>query len=486
MPQIPARCLVENRAKKCGRNNHLESKSMADKGSLKKIKSGLFDRSLALTKVAVKSSASFAASSLKNAFSDKDIKNASMKILLESQARLLTKELGELKGSLMKVGQMLALYGEHFFPKEIVNTLKSLNQDSPPLEWEVIEPVIRRRLTSEQLELLEIEKEALAAASMGQVHRATIKATGETICLKIQYPGVAKAIDSDIKTLRSILGMFKMIPKQSEGFEQMMTELKAMLKQEVDYSRELKATAAMYELLVDQPEFIVPKVYPDFSGPKILATSFEPGFDMGSPEVASLSFERRNRLAQNYARHFLQELFVFKQVQTDPHFGNYKIRINENGEDQIVLLDFGAVRKFSQTFIQSYTQMVSGIFEDDREKTIAGAIKVGYLHEGDGIKLQDSFWEITQLALEPWLSADNPRANFDNLDRQGYYMWSQSDLPNRVSKKGAEYALTFKLRPPPREVVFLDRKIGGVFIVLKTLDARFDGEKLIGGFLGHR
>ena len=458
---------------------------MADK-PLKKIKSGFFDRSLALTKIAVKSSASFASNRVKTAFSDKDIKSASMKILLEAQARLLTKELGELKGSLMKVGQMLALYGEHFFPKEIVETLKSLNQDSAPLEWEVIEPVLSRRLSADQLAKLEIEKTALAAASMGQVHKATIKSSGEVICLKIQYPGVAKAIESDIKTLRSILGMFKMIPKQSAGFEQMMTELKAMLKQEVDYSRELKATAAMYELLKDRSEYVVPKVYPEFSGPKILATSFESGVDLSSPAVKDLPFERRNRIAQNFARHFLDELFIYKQVQTDPHFGNYKIRLDDSGNDRLVLLDFGAVRKFSKSFVQSYTQMISGIFLDDREKAIAGATQVGYLHEGDSEKLQSSFWEITQLAVEPWLSADNPRANFDNLDQQGFYMWSKSDLPNRISKKGTEYALTFKLRPPPREVVFLDRKIGGVFIVLKTLDARFDGESMISDYLGHR
>ena len=183
------------------------------KKTIKKIRSGFFDRGLSLTKIAVKSSSSIAANSMKNIFSDKDTKHSSFQALLEAQAKLLANELGHLKGSLMKVGQMMALYGEHFFPKEVVKALKALNEDSPPLDWEAIAPIIQKRLSPEQMELLEIDRDALAAASMGQVHKATIKQTGEVICLKIQYPGVSKAIDNDIKALKSMLTMLIVIPK---------------------------------------------------------------------------------------------------------------------------------------------------------------------------------------------------------------------------------------------------------------------------------
>src|SRR5690606_19398227 len=119
--------------------------------------------------------------------------------LLQNQAALLSNELGELKGSLMKAGQMLSMYGEHFLPPEANALLKSLQQDSRPLLWEAIEPHLKKYLPEEKLAELEIEKDALACASLGQVHRARIKATGEMICLKIQYPQVDKAIDSDLK-----------------------------------------------------------------------------------------------------------------------------------------------------------------------------------------------------------------------------------------------------------------------------------------------
>ena len=205
-----------------------------------------------MTKVAIQSSASLAAGTIRHALSDKDIKKAGLKSILESQAKLLAHELGQLKGSLMKVGQMLALYGEHFFPKEVVNALKSLQEDSPPLEWESIYPIIKKRLDEARLEELEIEQEALAAASMGQVHLATIKSTGEKICLKVQYPAVAKAIDNDIKTLRSILSMMRLVPKHSKGFDEVLKEIGLMLRHEVDYVRELQATDQMRDLIRDQ------------------------------------------------------------------------------------------------------------------------------------------------------------------------------------------------------------------------------------------
>lgn len=436
-----------------------------------------------MTKVALQSGASIAANSLKHALSDKDTKKSSFKALLEVQAHRLAKELGQLKGSLMKVGQMLALYGEHFFPEEVVTALKSLNESSPPLNWESLEPIIRKRFTEEQLAQLDIEEEALAAASMGQVHLATIKETGERICVKVQYPGVANAIDSDVKTLRSLLAMFKVLPTHNEGFEAMFKEINAVLKQEMDYTRELKYTDQMASMLEGQQDYIVPRTFPEFSGPKIISTSYEQGVNLDSPEVARLSGDRRSYLGQAFAKLFLEELFVHHHVQTDPHFGNYKVRLNQDGSDQIILLDFGALRKFSKTFVGHYRTLLTGAMLNDKEMCIAGAKAVGFLKDSDGPELLNCFMDLASLAVEPWLPLDDPRTNHDLLDENNRYRWGESELPNRITKKATEYALTFKLRPPPREVIFLDRKIGGVFIILKTLDARFDAWDMIKPYL---
>lgn len=454
---------------------------MANK-KIQKIKSSLFDRGLSLTKVAFKSGASLAANRFKNILNEEQVKEQSLRKLLGVQAQWLADELGKLKGSLMKVGQMLALYGEHFFPEEVVKVLKSLNEDSPPLEWAATEPILNRRLSAEQRAQLEIEPDALAAASLGQVHRATIKANGEQICLKIQYPGVSQAIDNDIKTLKSMLSMLRLIPSHKTGFDDLMKEVRAMLRQEVDYTRELAATDQMRELLSKQTGLVVPRCFPEFSGPKILATSYEYGVSIDSPEVQQLSVERRGRLGRLFAELFLKELFELYLMQTDPHFGNYKIRIGQNedgSEDQIILLDFGAVRKFSKAFVTNYRQMLKGALIGDAELAIKGAIGVGFLTPEDPEQLQECFLKIAYAAVEPWLAPEDSRLNQQLFDSNHCYLWGQSDLPKRVSNLAKEYAFTFRLRPPPREVIFLDRKIAGVFIVLQKLDARFNCWELV-------
>jgi predicted unusual protein kinase regulating ubiquinone biosynthesis (AarF/ABC1/UbiB family) len=450
------------------------------KKKLAKIKSGWFDRGYSLTKVAMKSGASLAANRFRHIWSENDLKEKSFRELMQLQAQWLADELGNLKGSLMKVGQMLALYGEHFFPEDVLKVLRSLNEDSPPLDWESIEPIIRRRLSADQLAQLDIETDALAAASMGQVHRARIRATGEEICLKVQYPGVSQAIDNDLRTLRGLLSMMRLVPTHKPGFDELMKEVRFMLRQEVDYMREMKATDQMRELLAPHPDLKVPKTYPDFTGPKILATEYLEGYSIDSEVVTNLSPERRGRLARAFAKLFIEELFTHHLVQTDPHFGNYKIQIDPNGEDdRVVLLDFGAMRKFAKPFVAQYRRMVVGALQNNDIETIAGATGVGFLQENDSDAMKECFLRIAYTAIEPWLSPEDPRLKSHLFDENHCYLWGQSDLPIRVTELAKDYALTFRLRPPPREVVFLDRKIGGVFSVLKKLDGRFDNWSLV-------
>ena len=452
---------------------------LSDLKPLKKIKSGFFDRSLSLTRFAVQSGASLAFNSLKGLLTDADTRDLQFKLLLEAQAKLLSKELGNLKGSLMKVGQMLALYGEHFLPEEVVKSLKTLNEQSQAVAWTEINKLIKKRLSADLLAELEIDPNPLAAASMGQVHRATIKATGEQICLKIQYPGVDKAIDSDVKTLRSILGLFKFIPSQGEGYNQLFQEIRTMLHQELDYNRELAFTEEAKRLLQDQSEFIVPTCFARYSGKRILATRYEAGVNLDSLEVQSLSQERRNRLGVLFSKLFIQELFDFRLMQTDPHFGNYKILIRADGLDQIILLDWGAVRTFREDFTRNYRLILDGAMTQNKAKMIQGGTAIGFLRPDDPLSLQDSFAEISSVAVEPWLAPVDPRVPSALVDGKGCFLWSRSDLPSRITQLATRYALTFKMRPPPREVLFLDRKIGGVFIILKILDARFEGHKLL-------
>lgn len=437
---------------------------MPEDKKLNKIKSSVFRRGLTLAKMTLNTSASLASHGVTNLFSSDEKKAENWKELLKGQAQLFSQELGELKGSLMKAGQMLSMYGEHFLPPEANDLLKSLQAESPSLAWPVIKKELQKVLPPEKLAQLEIDPDPIGSASLGQVHRAKIVATGEMIALKIQYPGVEKAIDSDLRALKSIFNLMKFLPR-GKLTDHIFAEVRDMLVQEMNYELEAQETETYRERLKGDRRFIVPKVYREFCGPRIIATSYEKGFKPDEALVRNLSQERRNRLSMAFLELYFKELFEWGIVQTDPHLGNYRIRISPTGEDQLILLDFGAVRKYPTDFLQPYHRMVSASYFNDAEALKSSALELRFITENDSPDLRRLFDDFCFMTVEPFLN--------------GVYDWGASDLPQRLTKKVFQMIQKFELRPPPREILFLDRKTGGVFIFLKVLGAKIQARELL-------
>jgi predicted unusual protein kinase regulating ubiquinone biosynthesis (AarF/ABC1/UbiB family) len=444
---------------------------MSVRNRLSSIKTGALSRGMALAKLSVSAGAKAAGHALGGIFADEKDQEQRLKSLLMSQATLLTRELGELKGSLMKVGQMVSVYGEKLLPPEANAMLKSLQSQSPALEWRAIEKALVEQLGKEKLSLLEIEPEPFAAASLGQVHLAWRKTDGKRLALKIQYPGVDQAIDNDLKALRRMMSIAKLIPK-GPNTDEVFAEIKEMLIQEVDYRQELQLTREFKERLREDSRFVVPEVLPDLSTHRVLATSFEEGLPIDHPDVFSLSQERRNTLGFTVLELYFRELFVWSAVQTDPHFGNYRVRIGKSGErDQLVLLDFGAVKKLERGFTDPYFELVRGAFSRNKSQFENGAIHLGFLRAGDPDEFKAKFAELCFLILEPFDSGGQP------------YSWRDSDLHKRVLRAAAGIALALKLRTPPREIIFLDRKMAGMFIMMSTLGVKAQVRELLAQYL---
>ncbi len=452
---------------------------MSRKKSLKQIKTGVFSRGLALAKLSVSAGAKAATHALGNVFANENERSDRFKEMLKSQVDLLAKELGQLKGSLMKVGQLISMYGEHFLPPEANEFLKSLQSQSPPLEWKAIERALLRQFSQEKLNELEIDREPLASASLGQVHRARRKSDGRLFAMKIQYPGVDAAIEGDLKALQSILSISKLIPKGPK-YDELFKEVRFMLHQEVNYIREKELTDRFRALLLSDSRYRVPETISDFCTRRVLTTTLEEGVAVDSAEVLGLPQDRRNAIGQAALELYFRELFEVGSVQTDPHFGNYRIRLGVDGSsDQFILLDFGAVRELPLSFLEHYRNMIRGAFSRDSLKIEKAAIQIGFLMEEDSAELKKLFVEFCDLIMEPFLSAKVTGAPPHLFDSDGAYLWSESDLPKRVAKKGAQMAIAFKLRTPPREIVFLDRKLGGIFIFLSVLKVRLNGRPLL-------
>ena len=436
------------------------------KKKIKSVKTQSLSRSFSLASAGFQIGLRAAGNALGNIFSEDAMKEVKKKALFLSQMKILTEELGKLKGSLMKVGQLLSMYGEHFFSPEVNQVLKTLQTDSPSVEWPEIERILKKEL-GKQLPSLKIDPEPIGAASLGQVHRAEIKKTGQQIVLKVQYPGVAKAIESDIKSLKKILSLTEWLPN-IPATEDLFIEIKEMLVRELDYTKEGKSLELFRERLSKYPQFVVPTHFPDFSTEHVIAMSYEQGDPINENTLSKLSSLQKNLLAQQILDLYFHELFVWRSVQTDPHFGNYRIRLAS--PPQLVLYDFGAIRDISKIFLQNYKQLLLGLILKNRTEFENAAKQMKILEDGDPQDLKDLFFNLCSAIVEPFAV-------------DGDYDWKNNDLPQRVAKLSWQLIKSFPLRSPPREVVFLDRKMAGVFTLMSTLEAKFNSRKVILSYL---
>tara|TARA_B110001454_G_scaffold219203_1_gene252106 strand:- start:16521 stop:17903 length:1383 start_codon:yes stop_codon:yes gene_type:complete len=456
---------------------------MSDVNSKKldRIKSNIFSRTVSLAKFSINAGAGLAGQGLSKIFKSEEDGAISWNEFISEQAENFSKEVGELKGSIMKAGQMLSMYGEHFFPPEVNKYFKTLQQDSAALKWEAIEPLIIKYLGAEKYNELEIEQEPLACASLGQVHRATIKKTGESVVLKVQYPSVDRAIDSDLRAIKTFIHLLKILP-QDTTLDPVFDEIKEMLLQESDYEQEALKTEAFRLRLANDPRFIVPKIYPEFSNKRILTSSYEKGLRIEDSLIQSLSQNRRNQLASDFLDLYFHELFIWKDLQTDPHAGNYKIRIGADGKDQWILFDFGATRSYDDAFLNAYHRMIKGSLNNDKDMFRSAAKDLKFIYDNDDPLLIEKFEEFCNETVEPFLKQDDSRQQ-GPVDAEGNYDWKTTDLPQRLSKRVLEIIKNFKWRTPPREILFLDRKTGGVFIILLLLKAKMNARPLIMKYL---
>lgn len=459
------------------------SKPFRNKQSIDTLKTSGFERRMSIAKTSLNIGRRWAGNSVSGMFLNKEARTARNQIFMETQANYLALELGKLKGSVVKIGQMLAIYGEHILPPEITRALQTLNDDTATLSWPTMELTLRQ-LLGDTLNELDVDPTPIGTASLAQVHRATVIATGEQVVLKIQYPGVADAINSDLALFKQLLKVSNIVP-QTRSLDAWFEEIRDLLHHEVDYEAEAATTERFYERLINDPRYIVPKINRTYSTKRLLCMSYEPGITVISDALQLLPHERRNAIGQAAIEIMMQEIFVWGEMQTDPNFGNYLVRVSDNEDDidKLVLLDFGAIREF-----------------DNHLLTIAhGLLKAGYRHDHQAMMLAmtgyDFFDSMSDkvrfdiaslflLATEPFSDPEiNPDIPVDRLDENNRYIWANSKLHSRLSTKATRAMQSFEFNLPPKEFMFISRKFIGAYTFLTVLDAYTDSNKLVKPYL---
>jgi predicted unusual protein kinase regulating ubiquinone biosynthesis (AarF/ABC1/UbiB family) len=456
---------------------------MSKSKSVERLRSGRFERGLSLTRMSLLAGSRFAIQSARDFWAPAAEREQRRSARLSAHAEYLVEELGRLKGSVVKIGQMMALYGEHFLPPEVTAALHTLEDRTVALDWSVMRRELERELGRSALRELDIDPVPIGAASLGQVHLARRRSDDAAICLKIQYPGVADSIDGDIDAVATLLKVGSLVNSMQE-FETWLDEVRGMLHREVDYRLEADTTRRFRERLRDDRRFIVPKVYDEYSTGHVLATSFERGFPVTAGDVDALPLRRRNAIAEAFLELFLREVFQWDEMQTDPNFGNYRIALSASGRgrDRIVLLDFGAVQTFPASFMEPLRGMIRGAYEADLDKVMAGARQLGFMREEYPEAVQRSFAEVCTAVIEPLVVTEG-RAPEQALNSDGQYCWQGSNLPKRVAKRAARSAFSRYFTMPPRDFVFLNRKLIGVYTFISVLDAQFNGGDILEAYL---
>jgi predicted unusual protein kinase regulating ubiquinone biosynthesis (AarF/ABC1/UbiB family) len=422
---------------------------------IKKIANSKLSRNLKMMKLALGSGSKFLFSG------DKDIKGKLQEIL-KSEAHKLVNEMGLMKGSIMKVGQMISLYSDAILPKELSGALAQLENKSFYLAW----GEIKKNIPIDLFKNIEVEEKPLAAASLGQVHKGKIIETGQEIVLKIQYKGVRKAIDNDIKVLKWILTLTEVLPKDFDlGF--VFEEVKEMLERETDYPLEVDTMLRFEELLKNETAYIIPHVYKEFSGEKTIVLDYLDGVSVREVESLALSQEQRNELGVSLLQLFFKEIIDWKLMQTDPNPANFFL-VKAGDDYKWGLLDFGASKEISERIQTIYIALIKSFAARDFEKFVEVLIEYDYISSLDSVD-RKLFEEYFQVLTEPF--------------QGGVYDWGESTIPDRVLKLAPKVINQISVSKPPKDIIFIDRKIGGVFFILKLIKAKFDPQLIIQQFL---
>lgn len=454
--------------------------------TVSRIRTGSFERRLSMTRAGLYAGSRMASHMATSWLSNPDQREERRKAMLSRQARFLVDELGQLKGSVVKIGQMMALYGEHFLPEEVTEALHTLEDQTSALEWRAVEKVLKEELGEDRLAQLEVEPDPIGAASLGQVHQARRRSDGLELVLKVQYPGVAQAVDSDLDAVAQLLRVARLVSFGPE-FKDWLEEVREMMHREVDYALEAVTTEKFRKMLADDPRFVVPRVIPEFSTAHIIAQTYEQGHPVGSQAVMELDIQRRSRLGKAALELFFRELFEWGEIQTDPNFGNYRIRIagepgSDPENDQIVLLDFGAVQSYSEEFLAPVIQMIRASYEQDVEGVIEGGVALHFMKREWPEEVLNTFAGVCMSVLEPLAPANNSWPDYA-VNADGEYRWKESDLPSRVAREAARSAISRYFQVPPKEFVFLNRKLIGVYTFIAVLRSEFNGEPVLRRFL---
>lgn len=368
----------------------------------------------------------------------------------------LSDRLAEMRGAAMKIGQLISMEAGEFIPPELNELLSRLRKNAYSMPLGEVATVLNRNWGKGWEENFpQFIFTPVASASIGQVHKARLL-DGTQVAIKIQYPGVRDSIDADINNISSLLKIMNLVPQHID-IEHLLEDARRQLHHEADYLGEAEHLFNFRNLLADDNRFQIPAVLPEWSTDEVLCMEYLEGQPV--EYLNRQSIEQRNRVGTSLLELSLRELFDWGLVQTDPNFANFQYNPESR---KIQLFDFGASRTYPLQRTEVFRRLIIHTLNDDREAILLAAQETGYLNATDSAPYKELVIELISTACEPLLA-------------RGIYNFAESDLASRMAD------MTLRLRSsqlagqlPPPDVLFLHRKLGGIYLLLNHIKAEVD------------
>ena len=387
-------------------------------------------------------------------------------ILTPGNATRLADRLSHLRGAAMKMGQMISMDAGDFLPPELSEILARLRDQANFMPTKQLDSVLRSEWGPDwRKQFRWFNPRPIAAASIGQVHKALTR-DGEELAIKVQYPGVAKSIDSDVDNVMTLLKVAGFAPPELE-IEKLLAVAKQQLHEEADYAREGAQMELYAEILAGEPGFVVPRLHKGLTRGSILAMSFEEGVSI--ERLDEETPERRDETMARLMRLVARELFEFGVMQTDPNFANYRFR-PETGE--IVLLDFGACRPVDPVVANGYRKMLNAGLAGDRDKVVEATIDAGFMMPVVFERHPERVNRMVDIVIGE-MREDRP---FDFGDRA--FVPLLRDEGWEIAQDKQTWAF------PPIETLFVQRKVSGTALLGARLNAQVNIRRIAEEVLG--
>ncbi len=378
-------------------------------------------------------------------------------------AKKLMESLGDLKGPVLKVAQLLATIPEAL-PKEYAIELQKLQSQAPSMGW----PFVRRRMSSElgddwQSKFKSFDREAIAAASLGQVHKAVTLDDKDVAC-KLQYPDMISAVKADLSQLKLIMGLFESYDN-SISTSEMQKEIADRLHEELDYELEAKYMQ-LYKYILKKEKYVhVPEFVSDVSSERLLTSTWLDGKHI--MDFIDAPQKVRNKIALNMFRAWYVPFYYYGIIHGDPHLGNYTVR----DDLSINLLDFGCVRIFPASFVEGVITLYKALETDDEDMAVSAYENWGFENLNKEMIVVLNKW--ARFLYGPIL--DNKKRPIGVVTEGMYGLETARDVHKELKKIGG-----IKL---PREFVFMDRAALGLGSVFLHLRSEVNWHKLFNEFI---